>query len=167
VTLRRLAPYAAIITVAVILDQWIKYMVETRLDMHTMIEVVPTLALYRTHNTGIAFSLLSSSGSLPLVLLTLAVVGVVAWIALKSSPEQRLARLGFALIIGVAIGNLIDRAYLGYVVDYVLFHLPNWSFAVFNLADAFITVGAGMVILEEILTWRRERKARRDEATEK
>ena len=63
------------------------------------------------------------------------------------------------ILSGAFSNNLIDRALLGYVVDYVLFHTPVWSFAVFNLADAFITVGAGMVILEELLVWRREAKA--------
>ena len=79
------------------------------------------------------------------------------YLAAESEPHQRCAQLGFALIIGGAIGNLIDRVWLGYVVDYVLFHLPNWSFAVFNLADAFITVGAMLVVLEEIIAWRKSR----------
>ena len=81
---------------------------------------------------------------------------------MRTDARQQLARFGFALIIGGAIGNLIDRVWHGYVIDYVLFHLPawNWSFAIFNLADAFITVGAGLVILDEFLEWRRERAHR-------
>ncbi len=158
--MKSLLVYLAIVIGGVGLDQWIKYLVETGLDMHTMVDVLPFLALYRTHNTGIAFSLFSGMGSLPLVLLTLAVTALVAWLALKSSAEQVFARVGFSLIIAGAIGNLIDRIWLGYVVDYVLFHLPGWSFAIFNLADAFITVGAVMVVLDEFLTWRREKRAR-------
>ena len=61
-----------------------------------------------------------------------------------------LARIGFALIIGGAIGNLIDRAVYGHVIDYILFHTPVWSFAVFNLADAFISVGAVLVVLRRV-----------------
>ncbi len=144
----------AVAVVSVALDQWIKYIVETGLPMHEMVDVLPFLALFRTHNTGIAFSMLSDFGSAGLVAVTLGVVAFVMWIASRTDPSQWLARLGFALIIGGAIGNLIDRAALGYVVDYVLFHLPGWSFAVFNLADAFISVGAAMVILEEFLAWR-------------
>ena len=71
---------------------------------------------------------------------------------------QVLARIGFALIIGGAIGNLIDRAVYGHVIDYILFHTPVWSFAVFNLADAFITVGAVLVVCEEFLVWRSARR---------
>lgn len=149
-----------VVILAIALDQWIKYMVETGLAMHQAVEVLPFLALYRTHNTGIAFSLLSDFGSAGLVAITLGVVAFVTWIAARTDPAQRLARLGFALIIGGALGNLIDRVWHGYVVDYVLFHLPGWSFAVFNLADAFITVGAGFVILDEFLAWRRARMER-------
>ena len=145
---------------AVAADQWIKYLVETGLPMHERVGVLPFLSLFRTHNTGIAFSMLSDFGSVGLAGLTLVVVAFVTWIAVRTDPAQRIARLGFALIVGGALGNLVDRVWHGYVIDYVLFHVGNWSFAVFNLADAFITVGAGLVILDEFLVWRRARAAR-------
>ncbi|MGQ3036815.1 MAG: signal peptidase II, partial [Neoaquamicrobium sediminum] len=121
------------------------------------VDVLPFLALFRTHNTGIAFSMFSDLSGVALIVLTLAVVGLVTWIALRTEEDQRLARLGFALIVGGALGNLIDRVWHGYVIDYVLFHLPTWSFAIFNLADAFISVGAALVILQEFIVWRRSR----------
>ncbi len=155
--MRSLAPHAAIVAVAAILDQWIKYLVESRLDMHLPVPVLPFLSLYRTHNTGIAFSLLDDFGSAGLIVVTLAVMGLVTFIALRTDRAQRLARFGFALIVGGAFGNLVDRLWHGYVVDYVLFHLPSWSFAIFNLADAFISVGAALVVLDEFLAWRRSR----------
>ena len=158
--MRRFLPYAAIVFVATILDQWIKYLVETRLDMHVPVPVLPYLALYRTHNTGIAFSLLDDFGSVGLIGVTLAVMALVTFIAIRTDRAQRLARFGFALIVGGALGNLIDRVWHGHVVDYVLFHLPSWSFAIFNLADAFISVGAALVVLDEFLVWRRGRKSR-------
>ena len=64
--------------------------------------------------------------------------------------------VGYALIIAGAIGNLVDRLLFGYVIDYVLFYTATWSFAVFNLADSFITIGAGLVILDELLGFGRE-----------
>jgi signal peptidase II len=158
--MRRLFPHAAIVVAATILDQWIKYLVETRLDMHVAVPVLPYLALYRTHNTGVAFSLLDDFGSVGLIVVTVAVMGLIAFIAARTDPAQRLARFGFTLIVGGALGNLIDRVWHGHVVDYVLFHLPSWSFAIFNLADAFITVGAVLVVLDEFLVWRRARKHR-------
>ena len=156
--MRRLLPYAAVAFAAAGLDQWIKHLVETQLAMHVPVPMLPFLALFRTHNTGIAFSMLDDLGSVGLIAVTFAVIGLVVFIAARTDPAQRLARLGFALIVGGALGNLVDRVWLGYVVDYVLFHLPSWSFAVFNLADAFITVGAALVVLEEFLVWRRKRR---------
>jgi signal peptidase II len=154
--------YGLVAILAVVLDQAIKFFVETTMAMHEPIPVLPFLALYRTHNTGIAFSMMSDFGSVGLAVVTLAVTFFVLWIAAKTDPAQKLARLGFALIIGGAIGNLIDRVWLGYVVDYVLFHLPSWSFAVFNLADVFISVGASLVILDEVIVWWRGRAQRRN-----
>lgn len=151
--------YGLVAVVAVILDQLVKYWVDTSLELHAQLDLLPFLALYRTYNEGIAFSMLSSAGVGGLVVMVVVVVGFILYLFSRTGPEQYLARLGFALVIGGAVGNLIDRAVLGHVVDYVLFHTPVWSFAVFNLADAFITVGAGLVILEEIVAWLRERAA--------
>ena len=61
------------------------------------------------------------------------------FLATRTPRDQVVARIGFALIVGGALGNLIDRAVHGHVIDYILFHTPVWSFAVFNLADALIT----------------------------
>ncbi|EBW2250123.1 signal peptidase II, partial [Salmonella enterica subsp. enterica serovar Enteritidis] len=105
----------------------------------------------RTYNTGVAFSMFSWIGDSGLVIVALGVMAFVSWLAIKTAPGHRLAHLGFALIIGGALGNVIDRSLLGHVIDYVLFHTPVWSFAVFNLADAFITVGAVLVICDEFL----------------
>jgi signal peptidase II len=149
--------YAGLVAVAVALDQWIKYLVETRLVLHQQVDLLPFLALYRTYNTGIAFSMLSSFGDTGLIVVSLAVIAFVLYLASRSAGDQWLARIGFALIIGGAIGNLIDRAVYGHVIDYILFHTPVWSFAVFNLADAFISVGAATVLLEEFFGWRRQR----------
>lgn len=152
---RSLGIYGGLCLAAIALDQWIKYLVETGMEMHRQIDVLPFLALFRTHNTGISFSLFSGAETWQLVAIVAVVTGFIGWLAWKSEPRQVVARIGFALIIAGAIGNLIDRVMLGYVVDYVLFHTPGWSFAVFNLADACISVGAALVILQEVIDWRR------------
>ena len=161
--MKTLGFYGLVIAIGVALDQWIKWLVETRLDMHVMVDMLPFLALYRTHNTGIAFSMLDWMAGPLLIAITIAVIAFVSWLALRTEPHQTIGRIGFALVIAGALGNLIDRVWLGYVVDYVMFHLPNWSFAIFNLADAFITVGAGLIILEEFIGWRREKRARNEQ----
>jgi signal peptidase II len=163
VKLRAILPYAAIVVVAVALDQWVKRLVENGMALHEQIDLLPFLALYHTRNTGIAFSLLAGFGDVGLVLVALVVIAVVLALAARTTSGQVLARAGFALVVGGAIGNLIDRVSFGYVIDYVLFHTPVWSFAIFNLADAFITVGAALVLLQEFVDWRRDSKTREPE----
>ncbi|WP_269930716.1 signal peptidase II [Aminobacter sp. HY435] len=150
--------YGLVTVLAVALDQWIKYLVETSLVMHEKVDVLPFLALYRTYNTGIAFSMFSSVGDTGLIVLTGVVIAFVAYLASRTTSQQAISRFGFALIVGGALGNLIDRSVYGHVIDYVLFHTPVWSFAIFNLADAFISVGAALVVLDEFLSWLRSRK---------
>ena len=154
-----LLSYAALSALAVAADQWVKQLVEARLPMHEKIDVLPFLALFRTYNTGVAFSMFASIGDLGLIAISAAVILFVLYLAVRTAPGQIIARTGFALIIGGAIGNIIDRLLFGHVIDYVLFHTPVWSFAVFNLADALITVGAGLVIFEELLVWRKARRS--------
>jgi signal peptidase II len=157
VSLRNLLSYAAVTVLAVAADPWVKHLVETRLPIQEKIDVLPFLALFRTYNTGVAFSMFASIGDLGLIAISAAVILFVLYLAARTAPGQVIARTGFALIIGGALGNIIDRALLGHVIDYVLFHTPVWSFAVFNLADALITVGAILVIVEELLVWRNSR----------
>ncbi|PTE08293.1 signal peptidase II [Mesorhizobium helmanticense] len=150
------SPYALLVVAAVALDQWVKYLVETGLPFQEKLDLVPFLALYRTYNTGIAFSMFSSFGDTGLVIIATLVVAFVLYLAARTPAGHLLARVGFALIIGGALGNLLDRAVHGHVIDYILFHTPVWSFAVFNLADAFISVGAALVVFDELIGWRRE-----------
>lgn len=151
------ATYGLVTVLAIVLDQWIKFLVEANLVMQEKVDVLPFLALFRTYNTGIAFSMFSNVGDTGLIVLTAAVVAFVAFLASRTTPAQALSRLGFALIVGGALGNLIDRTVYGHVIDYILFHTPVWSFAVFNLADVFISVGAACIVLDEFLAWRRGR----------
>jgi signal peptidase II len=157
VNARSLAAYGGLVVGAIALDQWIKHLVETGLVLHEKVDVLPFLALYRTYNTGVAFSMFSWVGDKGLIVLSLAVIAFVLFLAKRTASDQIMARIGFCLIIGGAIGNLIDRAVYGHVIDYILFHTPVWSFAVFNLADAFISVGAFIVVLDEFFNWRGEK----------
>ena len=153
--MRSLLPYAGLAAASVALDQWIKALVEARLVLEESVPLLPFLALYRTYNTGIAFSMFSSFGDGALIVLALAVIGFVLYLAAGTRPDQLLARSGFAFVVGGAVGNLIDRVAYGHVIDYILFHTPLFTFAVFNLADALITVGACLVVAQEFFSWRR------------
>jgi signal peptidase II len=142
---------AVVIILAVILDQAIKIAVEAYLPMHELVPVIPYLALYRTYNLGVAFSLLSGMEREFIIGMRIVIVGFVIWLWRRTPVSRTFAHTGFALIIAGAFGNLIDGLIYGHVIDYILFHTETWSFAVFNLADSFITIGAGLVILDEII----------------
>ena len=139
----------------IVTDYLSKWWVETALPFHEKVDLIPFWAFFRTHNEGIAFSLLAGANDWLLVVLTLAIIGFVIWLWANSDGERMLSQVGYAFIVGGAAGNLVDRIFLGYVVDFILFYTENWSFAVFNLADSFISVGAAAIILDEVLDFRR------------
>jgi signal peptidase II len=141
---------AVLIASLIALDQTIKFSVETYLPFQTLVDVLPFLGLYRTWNEGVAFSMLWGVNDKILLIITGFITLFVVWMARQTKAEDWLARTGFAMIISGALGNLIDRFIYGHVVDYVLFHLPTWSFAVFNLADALISVGTILIIWVEL-----------------
>ncbi|WEX77777.1 signal peptidase II [Sinorhizobium numidicum] len=150
-------PIAVFILIAIAADQIVKYLVEAFLPFQQAVPVIPMLALYRTYNYGVAFSMLSGMEAWFIVGIRLAVVAFVLWLWRRTPKDRFFAHLGYAMIIAGALGNLVDRLLFGYVIDYVLFHTATWSFAVFNLADSFITVGAGAIILDELLQAKKER----------
>jgi signal peptidase II len=139
--------------VVVVLDQITKAMIRPSLALHQSREVIPGfLDLTRVHNTGAAFGMLNSV-EFPFKTLVLSIVaaialGGVAWYAATVPLNDRLARLGIAGVLGGAIGNLIDRARSGYVLDFVDAYRGDWHFWAFNVADAAITVGVIFMILD-------------------
>lgn len=137
---------AAIVIVVVALDQIAKVIAERSLQLGDPIDLLPILTLYRVHNTGIAFSFLSGSGY-ALIALTLAITLVVIVFWVRSHDGGRLAAAGFAFILGGAVGNLIDRIRLGYVIDFLLLHLGDRTLFVFNLADAALTLGPVLLLV--------------------
>ena len=154
----RPVPAAIFILIAVVLDQVIKYWVELELPFQQAVPVVPHLALYRTWNEGVAFSFLSNMNGWVLIGMRLLIVVFILWWWKNAGKAAALMHLGFAMIVAGAIGNIIDRFIYGHVVDYVLFHTETWSFAVFNLADSLITVGAVVVGFSELFLHRSDTK---------
>jgi signal peptidase II len=149
-----------LVATLVITDQVTKAMVRRALELHETIPVIPDLlALTRVHNTGAAFGMFNSMDFpgktlLLTVVASLALAGV-AWYATSIPPAERLARLGVACILGGAIGNLIDRATAGYVLDFVDASWQGWHFWAFNVADAAISIGVILMILDLIGLGRR------------
>ena len=142
------------------LDQAAKGAVRSRLDLHESIEVVDGFfSLTRVHNYGAAFGLMNAT-DFPFRTVVLSAVAVVAllalaWYGATLPAEQRLARFGLTLIVGGAAGNLLDRLGSGYVVDFVDVYWQGWHFWAFNVADAAITVGVALMILDMLEIGRR------------
>jgi signal peptidase II len=149
-----------IIAVVVVLDQATKQLVRDALQLHDSIEVIPgVLDLTRVHNTGAAFGMMNGVDfafkTLIMSLVGLAALAGVGWYALSVPLPDRLARAGIAGVVGGAIGNLIDRATAGYVLDFVDAYWQGWHFWAFNVADAAITVGVCCLILDMLGLGRR------------
>jgi signal peptidase II len=149
-----------LVVAIVVADQITKAMVRRALELHDTIEVIPSfLSLTRVHNTGAAFGMFNAMDfpfktAVLTVIATLALAGV-AWYAVTVPPSDRLARLGVASILGGAVGNLIDRATVGYVLDYVDAYYQGWHFWAFNVADAAISIGVVLMILDLVGLGRR------------
>ena len=137
----------------VVSDQVTKAMIRARFALGDDVEVIPGFFnLTRVHNTGAAFGMLNAT-DLPMKTVILAVVAAAALVGLAVyaamlPASQWLTRIGLSFIIGGAAGNLIDRTTLGYVVDFVDLYSAGWHFWAFNVADAAITVGVALMILD-------------------
>jgi signal peptidase II len=146
-------PELLIAAIIVVLDQATKAVVRARLPLHESVTVVEGFFDF-THvrNTGAAFGMLNNIDfpykPAVMVLVALIALAAVASYALTLPASQRLARFGLALILGGAIGNLIDRATMGYVIDFVDVYWRGVHFWAFNVADSAITVGVVLMLLD-------------------
>jgi signal peptidase II len=146
--------------IVVLLDQATKWLVMATLKPFEAIPLLPNLNLTLAYNEGAAFSLLAEAGGWQRWVLAGAAVAVSAglWIWLgRLKPAERTLAVALSLILGGAVGNLIDRAILGHVIDFIQVYLPFIPLAIFNpwpafnIADSAITVGAAILILHTLL----------------
>lgn len=136
----------------VFLDQITKYLVVIYMDLHQSISVIPGIFNFTyIRNEGAAFGSMSDSRWVFMVLSTVAIVALVAYLFIKK-PKSKLFCTALSMIVGGGIGNMIDRVRLGYVVDFLDFcAFPKLWMWTFNVADAFVCIGAGMLIVWMIL----------------
>lgn len=150
-------PYLFVALAIILLDAWTKWLVSTHIDIHDSIPLIPNLfQLVHVRNTGAAFGIGANAQSriVPL-LLNIGAIGVffvVVAYAFRSAVSDRLLQSGLHLILGGAIGNLIDRFRLGYVVDFLDVYV-NWGgqphhWPAFNVADSAICIGIGLLFLD-------------------
>lgn len=153
----RYARPVEIVTILAVLalDQISKQIVLKTLPLHDTVNLIPGLLdLTHVQNTGAAFGLLNAAefAYKPAIMIGIAAIALVAIAAYGAQLgfHERMARLGLSLILGGAFGNLIDRAFIGHVVDFVDVYWGNSHFWAFNVADAAITIGAILVLLDMI-----------------
>lgn len=140
----------------VIVDRASKYWVLTHLNLYEPMPVFPFFNLTLAYNTGAAFSFLDSADGWQNVLfVTLAAsvsLAILRWLY-QSRSDALWLNIGLCLVLGGAIGNVWDRLIYSYVIDFLDFYLGTWHFAIFNIADTAICVGAFMIVLGK---WREE-----------
>ncbi len=128
----------------VVLDQISKILISSYLSLGESLNLLPFLNFTLIHNSGIAFSFFDDGGNISRWVLVVAVSGIFAYLLFlmyKITSKNRLELMSFILIISGGLGNLVDRVFLGYVVDFVHVFYQDYSFYVFNMADSYITVG--------------------------
>ena len=152
-------PWLGIAVVIILADQFTKTLIVGAFQLGDSHTVTSFFNIVRAHNTGAAFSFLAGAGGWQrwfFIGLGLAAAFFIVWM-LRSHGGQRLFSWALTLILGGALGNVIDRFIHGYVVDFLQFHYAGWAFPSFNVADSAITIGAACLILDEILRVRRSR----------
>lgn len=137
--------------IVIVLDQATKYLASTQLQFHVPVAVMPSFNWFLAHNTGAAFSFLSDAGGWQrwffIGLAALVALVIVSWLR-KLEGWQTWLAAALALILGGAIGNVIDRIYHGYVIDFIQWYYASYYLPAFNIADAAISVGAAILIID-------------------
>jgi signal peptidase II len=152
-------PWLGLALIILIADQFTKTLILGYYRLGDSTYVLSFFNVVRAHNTGAAFSFLASASGWQRWFFTgigVAATIFIVWM-LRSHPGQKLFSFALALILGGAVGNVVDRLLHGYVVDFLQFHWGGWYFPAFNVADSAITIGAACLIIDEL---RRVRKSR-------
>ncbi|MES2958647.1 MAG: signal peptidase II [Pseudomonadota bacterium] len=149
--------WLALALVVIVLDQFTKTLILDAFQLGDSRPVTSFFNVVRVHNTGAAFSFLAGAAGWQrwfFVVLGLVATGFIVWM-LRSHPTQRLFCFAVTMIMGGALGNVVDRLLHGYVVDFIQVHWRGWYFPSFNIADSAITLGAVLLIVDELRRVRR------------
>jgi signal peptidase II len=154
-----LLPWLVLALILLIADQFTKVLILGYYQLGDSSPVTGFFNIVRVHNSGAAFSFLSSASGWQRWFFTAIGLGAAVFIVymLRAHPGQKLFSFALACILGGAIGNVIDRLLHGYVVDFLDFHYAGTHFPAFNIADSAISIGAACLILDELLRVRRAR----------
>lgn len=144
----------------VVLDQLTKFAATNYLTQHGEIHLAPFLNLVLVHNTGAAFGFLSSAGgwqNVFFIIVALAASLFILWMYRRLGAQDRLLAVGLMLVLGGAVGNLIDRFVYGYVIDFIDIYYGAWHWPAFNVADSAISIGAVLLVLDAVRPRRQTR----------
>jgi signal peptidase II len=157
--LARLAPWLGLAAIVMVLDQLTKIAVAQRFSYGERKAVTGFFDLTLLYNKGAAFSFLHDSAGWQRWLFAGIAVAASVFIVylLARHPAQRLFAFALALILGGAVGNLVDRVLHGHVIDFLLVYYRDWYWPAFNLADSAICVGAALLVLDELLRVRKSK----------
>jgi signal peptidase II len=135
----------------IVVDQITKRIVDTTMQLYQSIELIPYFQLTYMRNQGAAFSFLSGAGGWQrwffIGLAVIASVFICFWLK-KLNRSQRWEAIAWSLVLGGALGNLIDRIIYGYVIDFLDVYIGDWHWPAFNVADSAITLGVAMLLLD-------------------
>ena len=157
---KRMLGWLSIALSVLVLDQLSKYIVVSTLAFQERIQVLPFFAWVRWHNPGAAFSFLSDAGGWQrwfFVVLALGFSAYLIWELARLPKSEKMLGWVFSLILGGALGNLVDRWMNGYVVDFVLVHYKQHIFPAFNVADSALFCGAALWLLLMFIEYRRSK----------
>lgn len=151
----------------VFLDQISKYLVVLYMDLHQSVEIIPGVFNFTyIQNEGAAFGSMTNSRWVFMIMSSIMIIGILVFMFWKK-PKSKLLLSALTLIVAGGIGNMIDRIRLGYVIDFLDFcAFPKLWMWTFNVADSFVVVGAGLMILWMILDTVRDRKAEKSKNSE-
>jgi signal peptidase II len=144
----------------IVADQVSKAYIAQHIAVFSIVTVLPVLEITHMHNTGAAFSLLASQPGWQRWFFTILGIsislGIIVWLVTSRRQHRPLLNCALGLILGGALGNVIDRVTYGYVIDFIQFHWNGHYFPAFNVADSAITVGAGFLLLDALFEGRRK-----------
>ena len=156
----RAASWLLLSVLVILADQASKFYIAQHFGEFEHITVLPVLDITRMHNEGAAFSFLAgASGWQRWVFIALAgvvSVGIIVWLIRLKERAHGLRACGLSLVLGGALGNVIDRIRLGHVIDFIHFHWDRAYFPAFNVADSAITVGAACLLLDALFEGKRK-----------
>lgn len=150
--MRDIAKWLGIAGLVIVLDHLSKWWVSTTMELHQTIPVWPFFSLVRVHNYGAAFSFLADAGGWQrwfFIVIGVVATAIIVRLLKTHSHEPRMA-WALALVLGGALGNVIDRVILGYVVDFLYLHYQGFAWPAFNIADSAISIGAAMLIWDSV-----------------